>query len=224
MNASVFVVSGERIYEGGAADADRRTDSGCKWFHWHRHRQDRLLPNWVSAHLGPLLLICFNLNPSMERSLKMWDEMIYPISKLQRYNRWSFGMDNYSHPILYYACVYLSMLRLKLIHVSKGAYSGLLCNSFEDLMSSSNFIYCSPMKTSWHAFRITGPLWGNPPVTGGFPDKGPIMRSLIYPLFPAWISCWTNHRVAGDLRRHDAHITLLPCHAISKWVFSDLIK
>ena len=34
-------------------------------------------------------------------------------------NRWSLGMDKWFHPILYYGCNYLSMLGLKLNHVSK---------------------------------------------------------------------------------------------------------
>ena len=39
--------------------------------------------------------------------------------KLQRCNRWILGMDKWLHPTLYCACDYLSMLELKLIHVSK---------------------------------------------------------------------------------------------------------
>ena len=37
-------------------------------------------------------------------------------------NRWSFGMDKYFHPTPYWACDYLSMLELKLNHVSKRGY------------------------------------------------------------------------------------------------------
>ena len=43
------------------------------------------------------------------------------IPKLQRLCRWSLGMDKYFHPTHYWTCDYLSMLGLKLIHVSKGA-------------------------------------------------------------------------------------------------------
>ena len=39
-------------------------------------------------------------------------------SKLQRCNRWNLGMNKSFHPTLYCACDYLSMLVLKLIHVS----------------------------------------------------------------------------------------------------------
>ena len=41
------------------------------------------------------------------------------ISKLQRDNRWSLGMDKLFHLTLNQACDYLSMLELKLNHVSK---------------------------------------------------------------------------------------------------------
>ena len=41
------------------------------------------------------------------------------IPKLHRCNRWSLGMDKLFHPTLYWACNYLSMLGLKLNHVSK---------------------------------------------------------------------------------------------------------
>ena len=59
-----------------------------------------------------------------------------------------------------------------------------------------------PMKytlTSWHgnAFRITAPLWGNPPMTGGFPHKGPVIRS-----FGASLSLnnlLDKNRVAGNI-------------------------
>ena len=41
------------------------------------------------------------------------------ILKLQRLHRWSLGMDKKFHPTHYNRCNYLSMLGLKLIHVSK---------------------------------------------------------------------------------------------------------
>ena len=41
------------------------------------------------------------------------------IPKLQRCNRWSWGMDELFHPTFHWACDYLSMLGLKLINVSK---------------------------------------------------------------------------------------------------------
>ena len=46
-----------------------------------------------------------------------WNYLSIP--KLQRLFRWSLGMDKWFHPTLYLVCDYLSMLGLKLIHVSK---------------------------------------------------------------------------------------------------------
>ena len=41
------------------------------------------------------------------------------IPKRQRLHRWRLGRDKLFHPTLYWACNYLSMLGLKLIHVNK---------------------------------------------------------------------------------------------------------
>ena len=35
-----------------------------------------------------------------------------------------------------------------------------------------------PFDVSWNIFHITGPLWGNPPVNGGFPSEGPVMLPI----------------------------------------------
>ena len=50
-----------------------------------------------------------------------WNYLSIP--KLQRYNRWSLWMDKWFHPTLYQACNYLSMLGLKLNHVSKRGHT-----------------------------------------------------------------------------------------------------
>ena len=45
---------------------------------------------------------------------------------------------------------------------------------------------------AWKVFRITGPLWGKPPVTGGFPHKEPVMLD---PVLMVWSnSVWKKHR------------------------------
>ena len=44
---------------------------------------------------------------------------IFVVITAYKCNRWSLGMDQWFHPTLYWACNYLSMLGLKLIHVSK---------------------------------------------------------------------------------------------------------
>ena len=46
-----------------------------------------------------------------------WNYLSIP--KLQRSNHWSLGMGKQFHPTLYCACDYLSMLGLKLNHISK---------------------------------------------------------------------------------------------------------
>ena len=58
---------------------------------------------------------------------------------------------------------------------------------------------------------ITGPLWGNPPVTGGFPSQRANNAKLWYFSILAWTSFWTNLRVASDLIYHGAPVTLLKC-------------
>ena len=50
-----------------------------------------------------------------------WNYLSIP--KLQRCNRWSLGMDKQFHPTLFWARNYLSMLGLKLNHVSKRGHS-----------------------------------------------------------------------------------------------------
>ena len=46
------------------------------------------------------------------------------ISKFQRWNRWSLGMDKQFHPTHFNGCNHLSMVGLKLNHVSKGGPGG----------------------------------------------------------------------------------------------------
>ena len=54
-----------------------------------------------------------------------WNYLSIP--KLQRLHRWSLGMDKViSTHTLYWACNYLSMLGLKLIHVSKRVHWSIL--------------------------------------------------------------------------------------------------
>ena len=52
---------------------------------------------------------------------KIWDENTYPFLNFKGLHSWSLGMDKQFRPILYNGCYYLSMLGLKLIHVSKSA-------------------------------------------------------------------------------------------------------
>ena len=68
------------------------------------------------------------------------------------------------------------------------------------------------MKSWWRhdmglkLFHISGPLW----VTGGSPHKSPAMRSSDNIFAVAQnISCWIKICAAYDLRRHDAHVTVI---------------
>ena len=68
------------------------------------------------------LLTWITIFPSMDKSLHTqksvgWKYLSIP--KLQRYNRWSLGMDKLFHPILYNRYNYLPMLGLEIIHISK---------------------------------------------------------------------------------------------------------
>ena len=74
------------------------------------------LPQW------PILLTWIIFNPSMDiwshvQSSVGWNYLSIP--KLQRWNRWSLGMDKLFHSTRYHGYNYLSMLGFKLIHVSK---------------------------------------------------------------------------------------------------------
>ena len=66
-------------------------------FYWHGLT---LTPAWISSH----------------RFNKVWDEIAFPF---RDFNGCSLGMAKWFHPTHYNGCNYLSMLRLKLIHVCK---------------------------------------------------------------------------------------------------------
>ena len=65
-------------------------------------------------------------------------------------------------------------------------------------------------KTSWHGnpFRVTGPLSGGVPVTGGVILHRASNEELwCFSLLLARTSYWTKRKVAGDLIRHAVHVT-----------------
>ena len=75
--------------------------------------------------LAPFLLKWFNFNLSMDKQLHTlktvgWNYSSIP--KLQRLYRRILGMKNQFHPTLYNGCDYISMLGLKLNHISKRGY------------------------------------------------------------------------------------------------------
>ena len=64
---------------------------------------------------------------------KVWWWNYLSIHNLQHLHHWSLGMDKLLHPIHYYGCNYLSMLGLKLNHVSKMGY-GWPCICFPGVL------------------------------------------------------------------------------------------
>ena len=61
---------------------------------------------------------------------------------------------------------------------------------------------------------------GNPPVTGGFPSQGAMMRIFDICLVVLLTSCWANSRVTGDLIRLYAHVMSLWCPFPGPWFLS----
>ena len=86
-----------------------------------------------------------------------WDYLFIP--KLQRCNRWSLGMDTWFHPTLYRACDYLSVLGLKLTHVSKMGYwlqrATTLCNWDSFYTNTEQIIKTLISIKSWSSNYIT---------------------------------------------------------------------
>ena len=71
--------------------------------------------------MGPLLLTWLKFNPSVSNYIKYkaWDDITYPFPNFNGATVEVWEWINNIHPILYWACDYLSMMGLKLIHVSR---------------------------------------------------------------------------------------------------------
>ena len=81
--------------------------------------------NYFELIQGPISLAWINFNTSMDKWLHpLWSEgwNTYPFPKFN-IEVWEcgtvLGMDKWFHPTFHWACDYLSMVRLNLIHVSK---------------------------------------------------------------------------------------------------------
>ena len=55
-------------------------------------------------------------------------------------------------------------------------------------------------------FHVTGPLWGESPVTDGFPSKRAVTQSFMFSLMCDWTNGWANSLEAGDFSRHDVFV------------------
>ena len=60
-------------------------------------------------------------------------------SHLKWCSRWSLGMDKLFHPTLFWACNYLSMLGLKLNHVSKRGHSSDKTNEIQSFLTTCHY-------------------------------------------------------------------------------------
>ena len=48
---------------------------------------------------------------------------------------------------------------------------------------------CSGTHQRKHQSSATGPSWGEPPVTDGFPHKGPVTQKIFYVMTSSWFQC-----------------------------------
>ena len=74
-------------------------------------------------------------------------------------------------------------------------------------LRTENIIGTGAVRTSWQrdAFCIAGPLWGE---YTGYRCISTIKRSVIESISGVFFGLsWTNNQVAGELRRHAAHVT-----------------
>ena len=74
------------------------------------------------------------------------------IHKLQRLHRWSLRMDKQFHPTFYNGCNYLSMLGLKLNHVSKRGHwypGGLIVFDLIPIPGSTWYMAEGSVRNSW---------------------------------------------------------------------------
>ena len=91
------------------------------WRHWaytNVVNNISTLPRHLFTSLGSILLIWINSKEVIPSIIKYGMKLRI---HSQRFHRWRLGMDKSFHPTISWACDYLSILGLKLIHVNKGA-------------------------------------------------------------------------------------------------------
>ena len=84
------------------------------------------------------------------------------------------------------------------------------CNSLEyqppiDFVNKCQIFKCMMTSSNGNIFRVIGSLWGEQPVTSGFPSQRPVMRTFDISLICTWTNGWANYKDAGELRRHCAY-------------------
>ena len=98
--------------------------------------------------------------------------------------------------------------RLKAVHVDQSSHR--ICFTCDTACGLQWWWLVHKMTASnGNIFRVTGPLWGNSPVTGEFPVQRPGMRSFDAVFDLHLNKGWVNNREAGDLRRHRAHYDVI---------------
>ena len=115
---------------------------------------------------------------------------------------WSLGMNKQLHPTLCWACYYLSMLWLKLNHVSKrGPWFGcaMLCCGY--FMVGVMCLFSCFLKSWWrHQMETFSTLLalcaGYSMVTGEFPSQRPVTRS-----FDVFFDLCLNKRLSKQFKR-----------------------
>ena len=65
------------------------------------------------------------------------------------------------------------------------------------------FLYSIMASSNGNFFCVTGPLWGNPPVTGGFPSQRPVTRS-----FDVFFYLRLNKRFSNNRTHYDVTVML----------------
>ena len=97
----------------------------------------------ILIQVAPLLTL---ISPWIREYIpsNMWNKITYPFINFSGCT-FSLGMDKWFHPTLYWACDYLSMLGLKLHHVSKMARGwGDVCGYFLNMSMINRYsIQCS---------------------------------------------------------------------------------
>ena len=169
-----------------------------------RHWNVTNITNILKFHPQRGYIITSVIKCGMKLSIKSQISMVQP---LKFGNRWIIS----SHTSLD-ICNYLSMLRLKLNHTSKGPRV-LRFPLEEDTtfpISQVRSMAGHGLATQWSSTSAHDDVikWKHrSPVNS--PRKGQWRGALMFSLICIWISGWVNNREAGDLRRNHAYYDVI---------------
>ena len=141
-----------------------------------------------------------------------WNYLSIP--KLQRLHRWSLGMDKYFHPTLYNGCNYLSMLGLKLNHVSKWGSKSAKWDNFDWTRATLNILmqslkYKAPCitRTSVPVVCISRTNWSLAPMKKGSNNLSHLNFDKYFVFRNIQSTKRLNHLLAGAL----STLAMCPC-------------